>query len=196
MQRVNCSDCHTTPSGQSCGCTDTATFKVYGVKAGVRVITATVQGVIATFAPISPIEVDGFEFEMDAGLGSCISYSTLEVIDSGTVNANNGTGIAVATVPGNYYGVLGSRWWWSGVADAYGCIFIGVTLLTIQELGGAANIHYHRAVGATSNVTVADNIFGDNSGSSAWAVYNARVEGRRIRNLSAVIVNPCGLDGT
>jgi len=85
---------------------------LYGIKDGERVITADVN---FEFDSFEPIEVDGFELELDAGLGSPLTYTPLDVIASGVVNAygNNTKSITSGMVAGNYYSVEGSSSYWN-----------------------------------------------------------------------------------
>jgi hypothetical protein len=162
---------------------------LYGVKGGARVITADSS---FEFDPGAPVEVDGFELEFDAGLGISVVYFPLDIFDSGSVAADNGTGVAVTTVAGQYYSVEGNgEGWESGIGTAYGVQFIGVARLQTDWLSTYNRRYYSQAAGASLNVTVDDNTFIDNSGSSGWFVRNVRADGRRITLGSATIQNIC-----
>jgi len=83
---------------------------LYGVKSGARVVTA---GANFEFDPISPVEVDGFELELQAGLGSPVAYVPMEGISSGSVQAVNDSGVTINGLEvGKYYAVegLGGPW--------------------------------------------------------------------------------------
>lgn len=92
---------------------------VYAVKGGVRVLEATTQfgtmGGYATFAPVIATLVDGFEIELDV---SPEVFVPGDVVDTGTVNANNASGVAIAVTPGNWYAVEGAGGPWLYQASA------------------------------------------------------------------------------
>lgn len=89
-------------------------YGVYGVKDGARVLTAVVSEAdhnnVATFSPLSDTEVDGFELELEAGLGSSVEYIPGQVAASGNVDVNLEAGVAVTgAVAGNYYSLEGTN---------------------------------------------------------------------------------------
>lgn len=88
-------------------------WALYGVLGGVRVVQASVTGGIvnnfATFNVLSDTEVDGFEIELNAGLGSTISQIGVGgILASGSVGANDAVGDSVPTTSGAAYAIEGS----------------------------------------------------------------------------------------
>ena len=166
-------------------------YTVYGIKDGSRVITGTIESGEAVFYSSSTVDVDGFEIELEAGLGDIVSYIAGDAIASGTVQANDETGISVPTVIGAYYAVDGIGLWWSGVSNAHGCRFKELDSLFAEDLSSISSRRYYKATSTTHNVTVNDYIYSDNSGSSAYIARNASIYGRRIVLNSATIKNIC-----
>jgi len=125
------------------------------------------------------------------GLGSPIVYVPLEIIDSGTVAANDSVGDSTPTVASQYYSVEGNgAVWWNGVENKTGVTFTS-SIVASENIGGAGKRWFALAAGGSLNITVDDNIFGDNTGSSGWYVRNARADGRRITLGAATIQNIC-----
>jgi hypothetical protein len=145
----------------------------------------------------APLYVDGFEIELDAGLGSIITYHSAELIQVGTVQANDGVGISVATVAGNYYSVEGdgSLWQYDIIAHpgltTYGVRFLEfMSPLYTEVITPTISVFYYLVAG-TSHVVVNDSLFTDNAGSSGYYVRNAYINGRNISIGSGYVRNVC-----
>jgi hypothetical protein len=169
---------------------------LYGVLGGSRVITATggvtksyQQGALFTFAPVSAVDVDGFELEIASGSG----FEIGALIASGTVQANDGTGDPINGLTiGSYYAVQNDGTpWWSGVAYAYGCKFIGVSSPYGEWLSDVVVRNFYQAAATTHNVTVSDTIFTDNTGQSGYSVYEATSKDRAAYLGGAALNNVC-----
>jgi hypothetical protein len=101
---------------------------LYGIKGGARVITADNS---FEFDPFAPVEVDGFELELAAGLGAIVTYVPLEVIASGSVSSTDSLGDLLAgLVEDQYYSYegTGGPWHWAYFApwDAWDNYLIGL----------------------------------------------------------------------
>jgi hypothetical protein len=163
-------------------------YHLYAVVGGVRVLSADSSN---KFNPATPLDVDGFELELDEGLGDIISYIPMDIIASGVVQAINEIGIPVTTIADQYYAVEGWGLWWSGIAWAYGCQFSGLSGVYSETPAENYLRAFYKATGNSHNVRVADYLFYDNSGSSNYNVRNARADGRRITLGAVYIHNVC-----
>lgn len=89
-------------------------YTLYAFKGGSRVATANASG---EFDIVAQMDVDGFEIELDSGLGDDAEYVPLDVIDSGTVAGTDSTGdeITGGLTLGNYYCIeaSGGPWYWA-----------------------------------------------------------------------------------
>jgi len=97
-------------------------WHVYATLGGSRILTATVthntNGNFAYFAPISDTEIDGFDFEIDAGIGSIITGATPgSIITSGSVNAAGWPSVDLQgfMTVNNWYAIegTGGPWYWA-----------------------------------------------------------------------------------
>ncbi len=163
-------------------------WHLYAIKNGVRVISSNEY---YKFYPPEPMDVDGFELELDEGIGSDIDYVPMDIVSSGVVQANDETGIAVTTIIDKYYAVEGWGLWWSGIGWAYGCLFSGVASLGEEMPIENYSRNFYKATSVSHNVRVADYQFYDNAGSSKYNVRNVRADGRRIQLGSVYILNVC-----
>ncbi len=71
-------------------------YTIYAIKDGARILTLTGN----TWTPTSNTEIDGFELELNAGLGASVTYVPEDVIASGTANANDSDGVLFSTPVG------------------------------------------------------------------------------------------------
>jgi hypothetical protein len=170
---------------------------VYGVSGGARVIEGTClfsrAGGEVTFAPVSAVDVDGFEMEVDVGTG----YAVNALLASGTVNANDPSGATLVTTIGQYYAFRNSGGpWWSGVANNYGYYVHNasntVVLIPLTEvIDGVYIIRFYAASEASMIFTVADYLFSDNTGTLGYSFFSATVGERIISLTNSTVRNVC-----
>ena len=192
-----------------------AEFSCYGIKGGARILTGTYSNGVVTFAPLTETDVDGFELELNSGLGADVDYVPLEIIDSGSVDANNGSGIDITVPEDGYYAIEntggpyntrnGDAGWnvYSFSVNGSGILGLGYLnnentfyLDTPTGCEGSMQISskYARTfiyVVGSVNFRVADFIFYDNQNQLGYILRNARVDGRRIIFTSPTLQNVC-----
>lgn len=188
-------------------------FSIYGIKGGARVISASPPisaNYTVSFQPTSDLEVDGFEIELEAGLGSPVEYVPMDVVLSGAVAATDSNGVAVACTSGELYGIetIGGPWfngatnrtftnWLANAGDHYttGLTYVFSEITAESSVPGepytrkyfyapASNVGYFRCY---------DDYFVDNSGSISYILRNAEVRGRRIYLGGITLVNVCAI---
>jgi hypothetical protein len=178
-------------------------YNVYGLLAGVRVITATVtqarSGNRADFSPVSTVEVDGFEIELTSGVGTAFNYG--DVIATGTVQANDELGNAHPVfTPNKVFSLEGLSGSWEpggGNPTNYEVGLKTGTVFLVRELRETAISPYFRryyvALLSTHNVSVLDGPgqFADNTGSMTYAIRNAT--GRQIDLAQSTLFNVCAV---
>ena len=197
-------------------------YHVYAIKNGVRVLTASVtpgvQENIATFTPGSDTAVDGFEIELESGLGSILDLVAGNAIASGSVSATVFPGTTLPVTVGNGYCIenaggpyiydgAGHISYQLGVAldsghgnlarigwdDFEGMALVvawGVSAEAISELYARL---YFIPSSPTLYVSVADWVVGDNSGSLGYVLREATIRGRMIALINLVVKNVCTL---
>lgn len=180
-------------------------YTVYGVKNGARVIAGTQDATFKawwTFTSATPLALDGFELELDSGVGSITTYTPLDEIASGSVNSTNETGIAVTAVVDQYYSVEStSGGFWRDVGHIFPFSYaldlavggVRLTLLNSESAIAPFVRRYFQATATTVYARANDNPaqFADNVGTLGYIVRNARADGRRILISSLSIQNVC-----
>jgi hypothetical protein len=86
---------------------------LYAISGGSRVLESDSAFM---FHPASPLDVDGFELELESGLGDDVVYMPMEIIDSGSIDVNSSVGTLLdGLVEGNYYAIegTGGPWYWA-----------------------------------------------------------------------------------
>jgi hypothetical protein len=192
---------------------------VYGIKGGARVISATWDGGVAGFVfdPALPMALDGFEVEMNAGLGPSPTYVPLGQIDSGTVAATDSLGAHISpidSVVGHWYCVEGAGGPWNGsvplgYTNNYGFCLNGngwvgydsgphtfrleksAIAVYAEAINGLIGRQYFWGLEDIYYACGFDPNYGDNAGTFGYIVRNARVDGRRLVLTGTLVKNVC-----
>lgn len=199
---------------------------VYGIKSGARVITASITkpsylfGIRATFTPLSPIDVDGFEINIDAGIGADITYNAGSTAASGSFDAAASGGSADVTLPAGWYAIENNAgpWQTENVANprmsykfkisanngASWSATYGYRQQTnggdyVLEIGGVLPYEtfgyvtriFYELTSTTLRVAAGSTTFADNSGSMGFIIRNVTLSGRRVTLGTMTIINVC-----
>ena len=184
-----------------------AHLTLYGVKGGARVVTADSN---FEFDPVTPIEVDGFELELDTGLGSIVQYIPGEIYATGTINSQATHRVHQVVIPNTYMSFedTGGPWYhngapqYSGVGtwanDSYvnGAPPFGPPSLFAENVD-ATHVRRYGYMDSFSEVYffVQQYDYSENpthnSGSLGYIIRYASVNGRRITLTSAIVQNIC-----
>jgi hypothetical protein len=199
-------------------------FHVYGIVAGQRVIEASVSASAipaggysngyeytlngtATFFPLSPLYVDGFEIVLNAGMGTS-SYIPGDVYLNGSISASNSSPNSHGVTVGNYYWVRNTGSPWTGRLGnpAQTNAYVVLTNSTFPDVLESIVYQYTdystspsreeyviQATNPTVYVRVSDDQagFGDNAGTLNYEFRNATLEGRKIELSSSTITRIC-----
>lgn len=197
---------------------------VYATSGGSRIVSATLNPVgtsffRANFGALSDTVIDGFEIELDEGLGTIIeSVAPGAEITSGTVAATS-PGVAIPVTAGEYYAIdgAGGPWQagvaftnteyrfglglpggvggdgqvgWSGNVGAFIAVAPGGSFW-VEQISSLYGRVYFQAGGSSVTFHVADFPLDDNTGSMDYILRYASVLGRALEIHSSVLNNVC-----
>jgi len=196
-------------------------YTVYGVLGGTRVIAGVIvaqsqYGARVEFSPLAHTQVDGFEIELNSGLGSSLTGSVTTPLSSGSVviTTTAGTTVGGMTI-GNHYAAQNTGGPWYGypvghplyaplhymsgknhngkVLGTIGDGFAGLGTLGLLSyvLSAEQSIVYFVAEAASIDFWTTDPNPSDNTGSLSYILWNAAIIGRQIQLSPATLHNVC-----
>jgi hypothetical protein len=171
---------------------------LYAISGGSRVLLSDSAFM---FHPASPLDVDGFELELESGLGDDVVYMPMSVIASGTLQSTDRTGDAISgLISGQYYSFESSGGVWHTPASNPGPSYslrahVGDSDLSIPYAVGLLETtirYFCIATGSEFNIRCGpDTYWQDNGGYLDYIIRNARADGRRIKLGAIYIKNVC-----